>query len=223
MTIKTEKALEKLAEGISEYRSLEASGERHLFLLRIITKGMEMIGEERPILVGGGAVEFYTCVRFATGDLDLVSPDVEGCISVLNALGFERAKKGRHFVNREIGALVDLHGDKLLSGEQTVEVVYRKVPLLLVSPEDCIAERLASFRRHGSTLDLINAFLVSYHHKNRLDYEHLQSRIGTLDLWDYYRAIQDIERRLILDEVGVDEAAGALIQITKEGPAPCAS
>ena len=221
MITQVDKAIEVLASKMAEYKKLDPS-ERHIFLFWILTQAITLLGADRPILVGGGAVEFYTGVRFATGDLDIVAPDVDSCAQVLASLGFQRPESSRHFVSRSLGALVDVHGARLVPSETTVDLVYRKVPLQLVGPEDCIAERLASYRRHGSSLDLLNAFLIAYHNKERLDIDHLQTRIGTLDLWEQYRAIQDISRELVCHHSGVDEAASELIHFMKKGPKPCA-
>lgn len=220
MTTSTDKALMSLSSKLDEYRQLD-SIERQVFLFWIITQGITLLGAERPVMVGGGVVELYTGVRFATGDLDVVCPDESACDQVLKSIGFELIPRGNHYVNRDIGALVDIHGSKLFINEQTIELVYRKVPLLIVSPEDCIAERLASYRRHNSTLDLLNALLIAHHNKDRLDIEHLQTRIGSLDLWEYYRVIQEISRELVLHESGADVAAGYLIHFIKEGPSRC--
>jgi hypothetical protein len=221
MITTADKALEHLAEKLAEYKKLEPS-ERHIFLLWILTQAVTILGADRPILVGGGAVEFYTGVRFATGDLDIVAPDAGICAQALLSLGFQKPESDRHYVSRTLGALVDVHGVQLVPTETTIDLVYRKVPLQVVGPEDCIAERLASYRRHGSSLDLLNAFLIAYHNKERLDLDHLQDRIGTLDLWEQYSAIQDISRELVCHDTGADTAASELIHLMKQGPKPCA-
>jgi len=221
MSTHPEKALESLAEKLSEYRGLDLS-ERHIFLLWIITQGMNILGAERPILVGGGAVEFYTGVRFSTGDLDLVVSHPGECEQVLSALEFLKARDSKYYVSRALGALVDIHGAKLGRSEKTVEVVYRKVPLLVVCPEDCVAERLAAFRKHGSSLDLLNAFFVAHHNHERLNAEHLHERIGAMVVWEQFRLIQSVSRNLVLHHTGVDEAAGELIQFMKKGVHTCA-
>ncbi len=207
---------------LPDFRKLEITPERHVYLLWLITRTVTIIGGDRPILVGGGAIEFYTGIRFATGDLDLVAPDMEACREALKILGFERPKRARHFVNRTIAALVEIHSSQLKGNEEVIELVYRKVPLLLVSPEDCIVERLAKYRKHGSTLDLLNAFLVSFHQKDRINFEHLLEQIEARDLWDFYRPIQDIARELICNDIGADEAAAALIHFMKTGARECA-
>jgi hypothetical protein len=221
MTTPVDKALEHLAAKLPEFKQLDLT-ERHMFLLWAITQGTNLIGVDRPILVGGGAIEFYTGVRFSTGDLDLVVEDKVACEKVLESLGFIKASESKYYVNRELGSLVDLHGARLGRNEETVDVTYRKVPLSVVSPEDCIAERLAGYRKHESTLDLLSAFFVLHHNHNLLDHERLQERIGSLDVWEQYRLIQAVSRHLVLHHTGVDEAAGELIQFIKKGVHSCA-
>lgn len=46
-------------------------------------------GEVEPILVGGGAVEFYTAGGIISGDLDLVAPEVEPIEEALISVGFD--------------------------------------------------------------------------------------------------------------------------------------
>jgi len=222
MDTRTEKAFQSVIMKLPAYRDLESTPERHIYLLWLITKGVTLLGGERPILVGGGAIEFYTGIRFATGDLDLVAPDKEICEGALKSLGYERPSELRHFVNRSISSLVEIHSTCLRADEEAVELVYRKVPLLLIGPEDCITDRLDKYSKHGSTLDLLNAFLVSYHQRDRIDISRLSHRLDSLDLWDFYRPIQDINRALVCSEIGADEAAASLIQFMKKGTRKCA-
>jgi hypothetical protein len=154
--------------------------------------------------------------------VDIVAPDIEACGQALAAFDFHKPTGSKHFVNRSLGALIDVHGSLLATNEKTVELVYRKVPLQVVGPEDCITERLATYRRHGSSLDLLNAFLIAFHNNERLDIEHLQERVAALDLWEQYRAIQDISRELVCHHSGVDEAASELIHFMKKEPRSCA-
>jgi hypothetical protein len=216
------KVFRSLIERLPVCRELETTAERHIYLLWLITRGVTLLGGERPVLVGGGAVEFYTGIRFATGDLDLIAPDKKLTEEVLLELGFEKPANGRHYVNKSIAALVEIHGKKLKGKELPLELVYKKVPLLLVSPEDCITDRLYTYRKHGSTLDLLNAFLISFHQMDRIDEAHLVDMIHERKLWDFYRPLLNICRELVCEEIGVDEAAAALIQFMKRGTVECA-
>ncbi|MCK4719371.1 hypothetical protein KAU08_01855 [bacterium] len=221
MTVNTDKTIEKLRQKITDYPMMEPTPERHIFLLSIITRATTLMGGDRPVLVGGGAVEFYACVRFATGDLDIIAPDTEITGKALDLLGFELPEGSKHYMNRSISALVEIHSDVLHANEEPIELVYNKVPLLVVSPEDCIAKRLKSYKRHSSTLDILNAFLISFHQRDRIDETRIAKRIGDEDLWDFYRPVQDISRALVINDIGTDEAAAALIQFMKKGESQC--
>lgn len=192
-----------------------------MILSQIISTSLRIWVESRMVLVGGGAVEFYACVRFATGDLDIIAPDTEITEKALVLLGFELPEGSKHYVNRSISALVEIHSHVLHTNEEPIELVYNKVPLLVVSPEDCIAKRLKSYKRHCSTLDILNAFLISYHQRDRIDENRMAKRIGDDDLWDFYRPVQDISRALVINDIGTDEAAAALIQFMKKGESQC--
>jgi len=217
-----DKNLDSLVLKLPEFRDMEFTPERHIFLLWALTSAVTHSGGERPILVGGGAIEFYTSTRFSTGDLDLIAPDMKITKEVLKELGFERPTGARHYVNRAMGALVEIHSSRLRQHEEAIELVYRKVPLLLISPEDCIVHRLASYKKHESTVDLLNSFMLAYHQADRLDMERLTSRLHEKKLWDYYIPIQDICRELVINQIGVDEAAASLIHFMNHGAKECA-
>jgi hypothetical protein len=222
MAVKTDKAIDKIRQKLADYPDMEPSPERHIFLLSLITSATTLMGGERPILVGGGAIEFYTGIRFATGDLDLVAPDMNITLDALEKIGFNRPTGAKHFINRSIAALVEVHSTHLYPGEEAIELIYGKIPLLLISPEDCLAQRLMNYKKHKSTLDLLNAFLISYHQRDRIDETRVAERIGAVNLWSVYRPVQDIGRALVLNDIGTDEAAAALIRFMKEGGKECA-
>lgn len=219
MATATDKALGKLAEKIQDIPGIEPA-EHHLYLHWLITRGLNLLNAERSIMVGGGAVDLYTSVRFATGDLDLVAPDRDATLKVLDTFGFIPSAHSKHFINKDAGLLVEIHGPTLLPDEEPIELVYRKVPVVVVSPEDCIVNRLNQFKKHGATLDLLSSFLLSLQHRERLDLNRLHERITSLDLWDSYRVIQDVGRLVVLQEAGVDEVAAVLIQFIKSGAVP---
>lgn len=222
MVVKTDRAIDKIQQKLADYPDMEPTPERHIFLLYLITTAITLMGGDRPIMVGGGAIEFYTGIRFATGDLDLIAPDHDITVEALERLGFERPEGKKHFVNRSVAALVDVHSSELQPDEEPIELIYHKVPLLVVSPEDCLTQRLISYKRHKSTLDIINSFLISYHQRDRIDEARLAERINSVDLWHIYRPVQDIGRALVINDIGTDEAAAALIRFLKKGGKECA-
>ncbi len=222
MDARIERSLQSVIGKLPEVRELESSAERHIHLHWLITRAVTILNGKPPILVGGGAVEFYTGVKFATGDLDIIAPDRKLCDQALNSLGFERPSGMHHYFNRQIAAIVEIHGTRLKGNEEPIELNYRKVPLLLICPEDCMVERLRKFRKHGSTVDLFNAFLIIYHQRDRIDKVRVTAQVEAAKLWKYYRPVQDIARSLVIDDIGVDEAAAELIQYMKSGDKKCA-
>ena len=222
MDAHVQKSIDSVVSLLPKFRELDTTPERHIYLLWLVTRAVTILGGNRPILVGGGAVEFYTGVRFSTGDLDLVAPGSAICEEALCSLGFERPPNARHYINRTISALVEIHSDALQANEEPVEVVYQKTPLLIISPEDCLTERINKYKKHGSTLDLLNAFLIAFHQRDRINEETMVERMESKKLWKYYRPIEDISRALVLNEIGADEAAAELIRFMKEGKKECA-
>ena len=66
---------------------------RRLIALGLLTRRLSAHGIE-PILVGGGALEFYTAGGYATKDMDLALPAAAEVHDAFAALGFE--KEGRY-------------------------------------------------------------------------------------------------------------------------------
>src|SRR5688572_11708180 len=78
-----------------------------LRLLGKVSEAMEGRGLSRPVLVGGGAVEFYTGSAVMTGDIDLISPIQPELEEEMRRLGFARpagsGKSLRGWVHPELG------------------------------------------------------------------------------------------------------------------------
>jgi hypothetical protein len=61
--------------------------QRNALFLALLADEMEARGHQRPVAVGGFAVEAYTLGRFMSMDIDLVG-DRDGIVAVLRELGF---------------------------------------------------------------------------------------------------------------------------------------
>jgi hypothetical protein len=70
--------------------------EAALVTLAAVSEEMTAQGFERPVLVGGGAVEFYSGSRIATGDFDVITGRQEAFERLLVAHGFTRPKGVGH-------------------------------------------------------------------------------------------------------------------------------
>jgi hypothetical protein len=118
------------------------------------------------VLVGGAVVAIHSAGAYHSGDLDFVrtdyfGPDVE---KVMARIGFHR--EGRHYVHPECHHLfVDFVSGPLGIGESTEvvpdEVVEGGVRIKLLSPTDCVCDRLASYIHFASRDALDQAALVA--------------------------------------------------------------
>lgn len=121
-----------------------------LGLLAKAIASMSRNGYEPPILVGGGAVEFYTGSAVTSGDFDLVTPHSSALEEALRSVGFVRISEpgfsSRSFMNRQLGFAVDVVSGILMDGrtdpEKTLVVEIDGTSLRIISIEDLIADRM---------------------------------------------------------------------------------
>lgn len=83
---------------------------RRMIALAILTERLS-VDKITPILVGGGAVEFYTAGGYATTDMDLALPACEEVDTAFDELGFE--KVGRSWIRENIDLLFEALGATL--------------------------------------------------------------------------------------------------------------
>lgn len=118
------------------------------------------------VLVGGAVVAIYTQGLYQSGDLDLI---VLGLFKnklhpIMKSLGFER--KGRHYVHPECSHLfVEFPPGPLGIGDeldiQPSEMAVKGIGLKILSPTDCIKDRLANYIHFKDQEGLSQAVLVA--------------------------------------------------------------
>jgi hypothetical protein len=123
------------------------------------TAGIEIV------LSGGACVSLYTKNKYESFDLDFVlmsQADRKKIGPVLEALGFR--KEGRHYRHPETPYVVEFLSPPLSVGEEPVrevrEIRRGKRTLRLLSPTDCVKDRLAAFYHWGDMTSLAQAVLV---------------------------------------------------------------
>ena len=117
-------------------------------------------------LTGGACVVIWSQGKYISHDLDFVE---EGPVprrkirDALKHIGFEA--QGRHFVHPEAVFFVEFPTGPLMVGDQRVEKVSeRNTPagkLRLLSPTDCVKDRLAAFFHWNDRQALEQALLVA--------------------------------------------------------------
>src|SRR5437867_7379295 len=83
-----------------------------LKLLARLSEAMHRRGLPRPVLVGGGAVEYYSGSALMTGDIDVASPVQPELEEELQKLGFVRpsgaGKSLRGWIHPELGLALEV-------------------------------------------------------------------------------------------------------------------
>lgn len=166
--------------------------ERHLEIAAILTEALQTVGVH-PIVVGGGAVEFYTGGEYATGDLDLIAPEGRELAVVMSALGFE--KRGKSWTHEQRSIFVEFPNTQLRPNEEWVAIRYGNVDIRMVSPEDLVVERLRSFKFWNATVDAVNA-LVLMGSWPQFDTRKATVKAAKEEVRDAFEGLQEILKRL---------------------------
>lgn len=118
------------------------------------------------VLSGGSAVSFYSGNKYVSKDLDLINADFakrSRIKSVMEKLGFH--EKGRYFINPETAFFVEFPDGPLSVGEEPVKEVSEfelsTGTLKVLSPTDCVKDRLCAFYFWNDLQGLEQAVLVA--------------------------------------------------------------
>jgi hypothetical protein len=186
-----------LREVMTPYRpEFEAA----LQLLAKISDGMAAKGYSRPILVGGGAVEYYSASAMMTGDIDLCTPRQEQLEAIMQQHGFIQPR-GAGMATRgwihpglklgfEIVASTPMDGSVDADHVFLVDDIGGGDGFAIISVEDLIADRMGQYAS-GSAPEMIGQarMLLSLHPGADLVY--LEKRIKSESFGDY--GIEDIK------------------------------
>jgi hypothetical protein len=117
------------------------------------------------VLSGGACVSIYTRNKYESFDLDFVLPsraDRKRVGPILEALGFR--KDGRHYRHPDTPYIVEFLSPPLSVGREPVgeirEIRRRGRTLKLLSPTDCVKDRLAAYYHWNDRPSLEQAILV---------------------------------------------------------------
>lgn len=171
-----------------------------LRLLTHVSEAMAARGLPRPVLVGGGAVEFYTGSAVMTGDIDVTSPAQPELEEELQRIGFVRpsgpGRSTRGWVHPDLGLGFECVGNTPMGGgiPATHLVLTAPVPgegeMVLLSREDMIADRMGQYAS-GTAPDMLEQARILYRLQLPLDRDYLDQRIRTESVGDY--GIDDLD------------------------------
>ncbi len=136
-------AIQELCDRLEKAKDIEDPLRRRLFVLGVITAALHPYGI-CPILIGGGAVEYYTFGGYSTKDMDLAVADHQRLGEVLGQLGF--LKRGRFWLRDDLDSVIESPAG-ILAGEDasltTVEV--DGLTVFILGVEDLAIDRLNGF------------------------------------------------------------------------------
>jgi hypothetical protein len=119
-------------------------------------------------------MELYAEGAYITADLDfvgIVPPPIAGD---LRKAEFKRL--GRQWLLNKESVSIIFHGETLRTGERAVEQFFGDYPVLLISPEDLLVDRLVAWRHRESPMHGLQAYLLYYVKHGPMNVEHLRKR-----------------------------------------------
>jgi hypothetical protein len=121
------------------------------------------------ILSGGAAVAIYSSNQYVSQDIDLVniySVNRRAIRAAMQEIGF--SEEGRHFKHPDSQFIVEFPPGPLTIGEerieQVIEIKFTTGILRIISPTDCVKDRLAAYYHWGDNQCLAQAILVAQEH-----------------------------------------------------------
>jgi hypothetical protein len=155
-------------------------------------KGIEVV------LSGGAAVAIYSNNKYVSKDLDLINiygVNRRKIRDAMTAIGFY--EEGRYFRHPDSQFFVEFPPGPLAIGEEPVKQIIEKKfstgILKVISPTDCVKDRLAAYYHWGDQQSLLQAILVAQRNKINVDeirrwslaegklqeFERIKSKLGT--------------------------------------------
>jgi hypothetical protein len=129
------------------------------------------------VLSGGAAVTIYSSDKYVSQDIDLIniySVARKKIKSAMEEIGFREV--GRHFEHPNTQFLVEFPPGPLAVGQEPVkkvdEIKYETGILKVISPTDCVKDRLSAYYHWGDHQCLSQAILVSKN--NKIDMEEIR-------------------------------------------------
>ena len=146
------------------------------------------------VLSGGAAVAIYSSGEYVSKDLDMVRTHMTSRRAIKAAMapiGFGE-ESGKYFKHPGSEHLVDFRQDPLTVGEEPVsridEILYTTGTLRIISPTDCVKDRLAGYYHWQDRQSLLQAVLVAKENAvDMLELERWSKREGKLDKFAEFR------------------------------------
>ncbi|MBN1822989.1 MAG: hypothetical protein JW803_01575 [Endomicrobiales bacterium] len=141
---------------------------------RIVSGELEKNGVS-AVLVGGACVSIYTRNKYESSDLDYVShADLRQIAGILENIGFKQ-KSGRHFERAGCPYFVEFPPPPVAIGKEVPVTRYERIKtVILLTPTDCVKDRLAAYFHWNDPQSLEQAILVAKAQRKKLDMKNIE-------------------------------------------------
>ncbi|MCL2389379.1 MAG: hypothetical protein FWC85_03240 [Elusimicrobia bacterium] len=146
------------------------------------------------VLVGGACVSIYTDNKYLSNDFDLVcDTTLKEIEPVLLKIGYKR--KGRLFVNENSDFVVDfvpppvMVGQEHITRKETIKTKFGKLNLL--TPTDCLKDRLAGFYFWQDPQSFEQALLIYKDQKKKVDLKDIEKWSNAQNAKDKFKLFID--------------------------------
>ena len=117
------------------------------------------------LLVGGACVSIYTKNRYQSSDLDFIThAPMKEVSAALSEAGFRRGKS-RHFVRHDCPFFIEFVSPPAAIGREPLtdekKIKTRSGTIALLTPTDCVKDRLAAFYHWSDPQALEQALMVT--------------------------------------------------------------
>jgi DNA-binding XRE family transcriptional regulator len=112
-----------------------AEGPTRTAALAALLQSLDDTAQQKPVLVGGGAVELYSGGSYTTGDLDFVGSLPVEAERHLRKVGFRR--QGRHWIHEEHRIFLEFPSDQLAAGERAGVIEVDGYSVVVIGLEEC--------------------------------------------------------------------------------------
>jgi len=152
----------------------------------MVSEKIRVLGEltkrlkTRPVLVGGGAVEFYTAGTYTTGDMDIIGRSEE-IVPALTKMGFK--KEGMYFIKGKL--FIHIVGSYFSERYDDIAFQGSDLVIRIISIEDLIVDRLNACKWWSSATDCEQARSLLGTYLAKVDMEYLKGRAEEEKVLDF--------------------------------------
>jgi predicted nucleotidyltransferase len=163
----------------------------------VLTRELKQYGI-KPVLVGGGALEFYTQGNYTTLDVDLVIAGRDEAKKVLAKMGFSRAPGVKSWYSEELELSVEIPDETLAGSMERLTVVEldEDLTVYVIGLEDLIIDRLNAYKWWKSLSDGEWATATMAIHFDDIDYKYLKMRAKEEMIEDVLNEITDRAKKV---------------------------